>query len=108
LITTVGHIVVASANSSNQIIAGLAIIGFGGALCQCAAFALPELLPNKWRHIGVVFADAVVYITVIVAPVTARYGYNQGHWYWNFGGLAIFQFLSFLGLLLLYFPPAHP
>jgi len=81
--------------------AGLAITGFGGALCQvrqclvefnavlsltrtqCAAFALPELLPNKWRHIGVVFADAVVYITVIVAPVTARYGWQDGSWYWN-------------------------
>ncbi|KAK5128260.1 hypothetical protein LTR85_002927 [Meristemomyces frigidus] len=108
LITTVGHIVVASAKSSSQITAGMAVIGFGGALCQCAAFALPELLPNKWRHIGVVFADSVVYITVILAPVTARYAYREGHWYWNFWGLTIFQFLSFVGLLLLYFPPAHP
>ncbi|KAH9823610.1 Major facilitator superfamily domain, general substrate transporter [Teratosphaeria destructans] len=101
-------LVAATAKSNGQMIAGLAIIGFGGALCQCAAFALPELLPNKWRHIGVVFADAVVYITVILAPVTARYGYRQGHWWANFAGLACFQFLSFLGLLLLYFPPAHP
>lgn len=33
-ITFVGHIVVGSAKSSNQITAGMAIIGFGGALCQ--------------------------------------------------------------------------
>ena len=33
-ITFVGHIVVASAKTSNQITAGMVIIGFGGALCQ--------------------------------------------------------------------------
>ena len=31
-----------------------------------AAFALSELLPNKWRHIGVVLADAAVLVAVIV------------------------------------------
>lgn len=75
---------------------------------QMAAFALPELLPNKWRHIGVVIADMTVYLAVIVAPVTARYGFEFGTWTWNFWGIAICQGLSFFGLLFLYFPPAHP
>ncbi|EYE93858.1 MFS general substrate transporter [Aspergillus ruber CBS 135680] len=108
LVCTIGHIIVASAKTNNQIIAGLAISGFGGANCQMAAFALPELLPNKWRHIGVVIADFTVYIAVILAPVTARYGYEFGKWYWNFGAIAIFQGISFFGLLFLYYPPAHP
>lgn len=73
-----------------------------------AAFSLPELLPNKWRHIGVVIADFTVYIAVIVAPVTARYGFQFGKWEWNFWAVAIFQGLSFLGLLFLYHPPKHP
>ncbi|CAG7921994.1 unnamed protein product [Penicillium olsonii] len=104
----IGHIVVASAKTTSQVTAGLVISGFGGANCQMAAFALPELLPNKWRHIGVVIADFTVYIAVIVAPVTARYGYELGNWEWNFWGVAIFQGLSFLGLLFLYYPPKHP
>ncbi|KAL4989900.1 fungal trichothecene efflux pump [Aspergillus falconensis] len=108
LVCFVGHVIVASAKNTNQIIAGLAVSGFGGANCQMAAFALPELLPNKWRHIGVVIADITVYIAVIVAPVTARYGYELGTWTWNFWGIAIFQCLSFIGLLLLYHPPKHP
>ncbi|KAJ6021890.1 hypothetical protein N7540_007394 [Penicillium herquei] len=108
LVTFAGHIIVASAKTSNQIIAGLVVTGFGGANCQMAAFALPELLPNKWRHIGVVLADSTVYIAVIVAPVTARFGYEMNHWAWNFWGPAIFQGLSFIGLLLLYHPPKHP
>ncbi|KAK1139427.1 peroxiredoxin prx5 [Aspergillus melleus] len=108
LVCTVGHIIVASAKNTNQIIAGFVVSGFGAANCQMAAFALPELLPNKWRHIGVVIADFTVYIAVIVAPVTARFGYEFGTWAWNFWAVAIFQGLSFVGLLLLYFPPAHP
>ncbi|BCS23521.1 peroxiredoxin prx5 [Aspergillus puulaauensis] len=108
LICFVGHVIVASAKNTNQIIAGLAVSGFGAANCQMAAFALPELLPNKWRHIGVVIADLTVYIAVIVAPVTARYGYELGTWTWNFWGVAIFQGLSFIGLLVLYHPPKHP
>lgn len=85
MVTFIGHLIVGSAKyntstGASQITAGLAIIGFGGACCQMAAFSLPELLPNKWRHIGVVFADLVVYVTVIVAPVTARFGYQYGNW----------------------------
>ena len=73
-----------------------------------AAFALSELLPNKWRHIGVVLADAAVLVAVTLAPVSARYGWEYGTWQWNFYTGAILQGLSFIGLLTLYFPPAHP
>ena len=104
----VGHLITASATTGRAVIAGMAISGFGAANCQMAAFALPELLPNKWRHIGVVIADLTVYVAVIVAPVTARYSIEWGTWRWNFYPLAIAQALSFLGLFLLYFPPAHP
>lgn len=73
-----------------------------------AAFSLAELLPNKWRHIAVVIADITVFFAVIIAPVTARYGFEFGTWAWNFWALAICQGLSFVGLLCLYFPPKHP
>lgn len=68
-----------------------------------AAFALSELLPNKWRHIGVVIADSTTLMAVILAPVAARYGYETGGWKWNFWAAAIAQFASFLGLLFLYY-----
>jgi hypothetical protein len=34
-------------------------------------------------------------------------GYELGTWAWNFWGVAIFQGLSFFGLLFLYHPPKH-
>lgn len=52
LICAVGHICIGCAKNAATIIAGMAIVGFGAALCQMATFTLTELLPNKWRHIG--------------------------------------------------------
>ncbi|TKA81099.1 hypothetical protein B0A49_00394 [Cryomyces minteri] len=108
LICFVGHMVIGTAKGATGVIAGMAITGFGAANCQMAAFALPELLPNKWRHIGVVLADVATFLSVIVAPVSGRFGFEQGTWRWNFYAAAICQFLSFLGLYFYYYPPAHP
>lgn len=104
----VGHLITGLAKSNAQIIAGMTIQGFGAALCQMAAFALPELLPNKWRAIGVVLADFGVYICIILIPVTARYGYYEGDWRANFYSAAALQALSAAGLYFFYYPPAHP
>lgn len=46
----VGHLMCGLAQNATTMIAGFAIIGFGAGNAQLAAFALPELLPNKWRH----------------------------------------------------------
>jgi MFS family permease len=125
-ICTIGHLIVGTAQSNPQVIAGtrympqrnvivtdiastgMTVAGLGAALCQMAAFALPELLPNKWRHIGVVLADLAVYFTIIVIPVTARFGYYAGDWRGNFYAAAIMQAISAAGLWAFYYPPAHP
>jgi len=76
--SVVGSIVGATSHSIGQSIAAHALLGFGGGNCQMAAFALPELLPNKWRHFAVVIADAGIYFDVIVAPVVARISFLNG------------------------------
>jgi len=108
IICFVGHIVIATAKSTSAITAGMTIVGFGGANCQMAAFALSELLPNSWRHIGVVLADLATLVAVIVGPVTARYGFQAGTWEWNFYAAAIAQALSFLGLFSCISLPSTP
>ncbi|KAF2431731.1 fungal trichothecene efflux pump [Tothia fuscella] len=104
----IGSILGGTSHSIRQTIAAHAILGFGGGNCQIAAFALPELLPNKWRHIGVVIADAGIYFDVIAGPVVARIAYKQGAWRWGYWGITITQGISFLILAFFYFPPKHP
>ena len=73
-----GAIVGGTSHSIGQSIAAHVLIGFGAGNCQLAAFALPELLPNKWRHFAVVIADGMIFFTVIVGPVTARIAIIHG------------------------------
>lgn len=72
ILVFVGCIAGATSHSIGQSIAAHVLIGFGAGNCQLAAFALPELLPNKWRHFAVVIADGLIYFDVIVGPVASR------------------------------------
>lgn len=78
VLVVIGSIVGATSHTVGQSIVAHAFLGFGGGNCQLAAFALPELLPNKWRHWAVVIADAGIYFDVIVGPVAARIAYLHG------------------------------
>lgn len=107
-IVTVGLIVISAVRSAPGIIGGMVVLGIGSALVQISTFAIAELLPNKWRHIAAMLSEGCVLVENLVAPVTARYSLATGTWRWNLGALAIGEFLVFIGLAWLYFPPPHP
>ena len=75
-----------------------------------AAFAIPELLPNKWRHIGVVIADGVAFFCVIAGPVTPRVAINHGgdNWRWGYWAVTMCMGICFVILAAFYYPPKHP
>lgn len=104
----IAAIVGGTSHHIGQTIAAHVMLGLAGGCCQMAAFCLPELLPNKWRHFAVVLADAVIYFDVIVGPVTARIAYKADAWRWGYWGLIIAQGISFVILIFFYFPPKHP
>lgn len=108
ILILIGSILGATSHSVGQSIVAHAVLGFGGGNCQLAAFALPELLPNKWRHFAVVMADAGIYFGVIVGPVAARIAVLHHAWRFGYWGVTIAQGLSFVVLVLCYFPPKHP
>ena len=92
-----------------MMIAGFAIIGFGAGNAQLAAFALPELLPNKWRHISVTIADLGTWIDVVVGSIVGRYAIVHGDaWRWLFHAPSIGAGISIVALYALYYPPKHP
>jgi len=69
----IGLIVGGTAKTNTQMWAAMSLIGFASGNTQLAAFAVPELLPNKWRHIAIVIADLMVIVAVIIGPVAGRY-----------------------------------
>ena len=71
--------------------------------------SIPELMPNKYRHIGITISDGFVFAIVIIGPVVGRYAIDAGDgWKFIFYGGFIAQVLSLIALALLYFPPKHP
>ncbi|KAL1892009.1 hypothetical protein Sste5346_007353 [Sporothrix stenoceras] len=106
----IGYIVIGAAKNTEAVIAGSALIGVGAGLCQLAAFALPELLPNRIRHIGILIADSSTWVAVLFGPIVGRYSITEGaeRWRWMFYTPAILVGISFALLIWLYHPPKHP
>ncbi|KAK7186722.1 hypothetical protein DPSP01_001075 [Paraphaeosphaeria sporulosa] len=104
----VGFIVTAAAGGASQFTAGLAITGFGGGFCQMAMCSIPELLPNKFRHIGICLSDGFVFLIVIIGPIVGRYAIDSGGWKYIYWGGLVAQFISLTALFFYYKPPKHP
>ncbi|KAL4896041.1 MFS general substrate transporter [Aspergillus ambiguus] len=108
----IGFITAGTATNNTSLIVGCAFIGFGGGNAQLAAFAVPELLPSKWRHWAIVLADVGVLFAVVVSPIAGRFAIQQkeapDQWRWLFYAPAIAVVLSAIGLGLYYYPPKHP
>ncbi|KAH7121050.1 fungal trichothecene efflux pump [Dendryphion nanum] len=104
----VGFIITATATGSQQFTAGLAITGFGGGFCQMAMCSIPELLPNKYRHIGICLSDGFVFLIVIIGPIVGRYAIDSGGWKYIYWGGFVAQFFSLAAIVAFYKPPKHP
>ncbi|KAI4650616.1 hypothetical protein J4E93_002973 [Alternaria ventricosa] len=70
--------------------------------------SIPELLPNKFRHIGICLSDGFVFLIVIIGPIVGRYAIDVNAWQWVYWAGLIAQAISFISLFLLYKPPKHP
>lgn len=75
----IGFIVTATAKGAEHFTAGLAITGFGGGFAQMAMCSIPELLPNKFRHIGICLSDGFVFLIVIIGPIVGRVRISVSH-----------------------------
>ncbi|KAF7559284.1 hypothetical protein G7046_g4883 [Stylonectria norvegica] len=106
----VGYIVCARANSTTMLIAGLCLNGCASGMSGIALIAVPELIPNKYRHVGVVVANLIVYLFIIIGPVAARYTilYDDDRWRYLYWGGFVGEMIAFVGLAVFYFPPKHP
>ncbi|KAF2006271.1 MFS general substrate transporter [Amniculicola lignicola CBS 123094] len=108
VVCCIGFIVIATSSGASQFTAGLAITGFGGGFCQMAMCSIPELLPNKYRHIGICLSDGFVFLIVIIGPIVGRYAIDSGGWKYIYWAGFVAQFLSLTALFLFYKPPKHP
>ncbi|KAI1623928.1 fungal trichothecene efflux pump-domain-containing protein [Exophiala viscosa] len=111
VLSALGSILCATSHGYRQFTAGMAILGFASGPSQLGLIGVPELLPNKYRHIGIVLSDAVLYPILICAPIIGRYAIKDPtsrDWTYIYYASFIAMVLTFAGVFFLYKPPKHP
>ncbi|KAK4493633.1 hypothetical protein PRZ48_004244 [Zasmidium cellare] len=108
ILLIVGHIVGATAQSLNQCIAAMAILGFGTGTTFVLYPAISEILPNKHRPLGLAWTEANLLPFTTLGPFLARLLVKHASWRWIFILGAITGIVALLGTTVFYFPPARP
>jgi MFS family permease len=103
-----GHIVGATANTVNQGIAAMAILGFGCGTCFVLYPGISELLPNKQRPLGLAFTELNILPFTTFGPLIGRTLLQNLTWRWVFYLGIITGAISLIGTAAFYFPPAKP
>ncbi|KAK4935615.1 hypothetical protein LTR10_023376 [Elasticomyces elasticus] len=105
----IGSIVASTAKKMTDMIAAEALIGFGTGFISIAYAGIQELLPNKYRGIGVAWTEVPINIpwgcgAVLIALELTEHA----TWRWIYYISIIYTVVSLAGTAAFYFPPSHP
>ena len=111
-LSIIGQIVCASAFSINQVFGGSSISGFGAGLIFVGYAGINEILPNKYRSLGLAWTEACIGPMNLLAPIISRSLLASGaagiSWRWLYIIGVILGSFCLLGIAFVYFPPRHP
>ncbi|KAK5241145.1 hypothetical protein LTR40_013378, partial [Exophiala xenobiotica] len=80
LLTVVGAAVAASAHSMNQLIAGEVILGGSIGTVSVAYAGISEILPNKWRGVGLAWTELNLASWAIAGTLLANALLSHASW----------------------------
>ncbi|TDZ19645.1 Trichothecene efflux pump TRI12 [Colletotrichum sidae] len=109
LTVAIGMIVAASAKNISSLIAAETLIGLGTGFVFVSYAGVPEMLPNKWRSLGLGILESGIAVPWGILSVllgNALYKYASWRWIFNLG--IIIEFIALLGTFFSYHPTARP
>lgn len=109
VVTLIGAIVGATADKVTIVAAGTTIIGFGAGIIFVSYPGIIELLPNKYRGIGLGWTEFAINIpfgalSVYIANLLVKHA----NWRWCFYIAIIYSVVCIVGTAIFYFPPSRP
>ncbi|KAF4449015.1 hypothetical protein F53441_7665 [Fusarium austroafricanum] len=108
-IILVGAIVNAVANTILHIVAGTTLVGFGAGVIMVAYPGISELLPNKYRGIGLAWTEFCITIPWgSLSGLLATQIYLHASWRWCYYITIIYGSICLVGTFFCYFPPSRP
>lgn len=109
LIILVGAIVCAVAQTTLNIVAGTTLVGFGAGTIMVAYPGISELLPNKYRGIGLGWTEFCITIPWgSLGGIIATQLYLKASWRWCYYITIIYAVICLTGTFVCYFPPSRP
>ncbi|KIX98467.1 uncharacterized protein Z520_05768 [Fonsecaea multimorphosa CBS 102226] len=103
-----GHVVGATAQSVSQGIAAMVILGCGTGTSFVFAAGISEILPNKYRSVGMATTEANLLPFSTFGPLIARSLVVNATWRWIFYLGIITGVIALVGTAIFYNPPSHP
>jgi len=92
----------------NQLIAGEVILGASIGTISVAYAGLSEILPNKWRGIGLAWTEFNLSTWAVPGTLLANAFMTKASWRVMFYIATGYGVFSLVGTFFVYFPPAHP
>ncbi|RFU26113.1 hypothetical protein B7463_g10227, partial [Scytalidium lignicola] len=109
LFTLIGSIVASTAHKTTIVAAGSTIIGFGAGVIFVSYPGISELLPNKYRGIGVGWTEFCITVPWAgLGTLIAQLFVVHATWRWVYYIGIIYAALSVTGTAIFYFPPSRP
>ena len=108
LLTIVGGIVACTSNTMNQLIAGEVILGLSIGTVSVAYAGISEILPNKYRGVGLAWTELNLAAWAIPATLLATLMVTDSSWRIMFYIAIGYGAFSLVGTYFVYFPPSHP
>ncbi|KAH6676998.1 fungal trichothecene efflux pump [Plectosphaerella plurivora] len=108
-IALIGAIVGATAQSVASLIAAETVIGLGAGFIFVAYAGVPEMLPNKWRSVGVGILEGGIMVpwgSVGVLLANALYEFASWRWIYYLG--IIVEAIALVGTAYFYRPTSRP
>ncbi|KAL0943320.1 trichothecene efflux pump [Colletotrichum truncatum] len=105
----VGCIVAAAAKNISTLIAAETLIGLGTGFVFVSYAGVPEMLPNKWRSLGLGILESGIAVPWGILSVllgNALFKYASWRWIFNLG--IIIEFVGLIGTFFSYYPTARP
>ncbi|KAM0188481.1 hypothetical protein ACHAPI_010587 [Fusarium lateritium] len=108
-IVLVGNIVGGTAQSTSSLIAAETLIGFGTGFVFVSYAGVPEMLPNKWRSLGLgILEGGIAMPWAVISVILSNALYEYATWRWLFYMAIIVEAVAFVGTATFYWPTSHP